>query len=193
MKKMVLVLTLAVFALSGSSFAQDPNYFNNIGIYLDEGAESFCAETIAPGPVPAYLVLTRLSADLITGFECKIENVGGFLVNFAPRGQHIDAGSKPGEHIVGINDPGLPVVDGTCVVADMEILILDENPVFVFIGGVYFSSLANGAPAMIADGVIIEAHPSLGTAKDPVLILNSPCEAVAVEDASWGSVKSLYR
>ena len=106
---------------------------------------------------------------------------------------HIDAATKPGEHIVGIADPGLPVVDGKCVVADMTIIIVDAQPVTLFIDGVFFSSLSGQVPAILSNGNLIEAHPSLGTSSDPVLILNSPCEAVAVEDAAWGSVKSLYR
>jgi hypothetical protein len=194
MKKMVLVLTLAVFALCGSSFAQDPNYFNNIGIYLDESADAFCAETLAPGNYPAYLVLTKVDPGFVTGFECKITLEGsGFMVGFAARGNHIDAATKPGEHIVGIADPGLPVVDGKCVVADMTVIIADANPTALFIDGVFFSSLSGQVPAILSNGELIEAHPSLGTSSDPVLILNSPCEAVAVEDAAWGSVKSLYR
>ncbi|MFT5233995.1 MAG: hypothetical protein ACI9UQ_002037, partial [Candidatus Krumholzibacteriia bacterium] len=124
MKKIVLVITLAAFALSGAAFAQDPNYQDNIGIYTDEAGTDNCGVLAAGVPHVVYLVLTKLTNGAVAGWEAKISPVNMFLTSFANRGQAIDVGSRPDEHVVGFASP-LPASPGAgggvVVVADLQI------------------------------------------------------------------------
>lgn len=79
MKKIVLVLTLAACALSGSAFAQDPGDMdrNNIGIYLNEAGTGNCGGIDADIPFTVFVVLTRLTNPEVWGWEAKFsfENI----------------------------------------------------------------------------------------------------------------------
>ena len=194
MKKMVLVFALAAIALTSvSAFAQiDPAYQNNIGIYLDETGDTNCAILPLDTPTPAYLVLSKLTATEVLGWEAKLTYANLFVLGFADRGQAIDVGSRPGEHVVGYAAP-LPAVGDAVVVADLTIMVNNADPAYAFAGEIYFSLLENGLPAYI-DGASAgySLHPAFGNTNDPILVVNGDC-AVAVEDASFGSVKSLFR
>ena len=194
MKKMVLVFALAAIALTSvSAFAQiDPAYQNNIGIYLDETGDTNCAILPLDTPTPAYLVLSKLTATEVLGWEAKLTYANLFVLAFADRGQAIDVGSRPGEHVVGYAAP-LPAVGDAVVVADLTIMVNNADPAYAFAGEIYFSLLENGLPAYI-DGASAgySLHPAFGNTNDPIFVVNGDC-AVAVEDASFGSVKSLFR
>ncbi len=198
MKKIVLVITLAAFALSGAAIAQvDPSYKDNIGVYTDEAGTENCV-TLANGEHTVYLVLTKMTNDACAGWESKISFDNMFLTGFAHRGQAVDVGSRPDEHIVGYADP-LPASIGAggyvVVVADLEILILDDSqPSYMYSDEVYFSLLENGLPAYL-DGNSggHSLHPAFGDVGDPMFIVNGDCGPVATEDSSFGSVKSLFR
>ncbi len=197
MKKMVLVFALAAIALTSvSAFAQiDPNYRNNIGIYLDEAATIDCA-VLPVGAIDGYLVLSKLSANEVLGWECKLTaNDGGglYMMGVAPRGQAIDVGSRPGESIVGLASP-LPAVNGSVVVADVSLLVANLNPGSIYVDEVYFSLLENGLPAYLngaGDGIIL--HPALGGTSDAIFTVNGDCSPVSVENSSFGSIKSMFR
>jgi len=189
---------LAVFALSGAAFAQvDPNYQNNIGVYSDEGATTSCVD-LPVGAHDLYLVLTKLTNNECAGWEGKISAAGVLLTGFSNRGQAIDVGSRPDEHIVGYADP-LPASPGTgggvIVVADLQIFIGDiSNPGFLFVDEVYFSLQEDGLPAYLDGGSSGHSlHPSMGGVNDAIFTVNGDCGAVAIEENSFGSVKSLFR
>ena len=193
MKKLVLIFALAAIALSGSAFAQDPAYRDNIGIYLDEAGTNNCGPLALNTPTPAYLVLTQLTASEVLAWEAKVTFENIFVLAFADRGQAIDVGSRPDEHVVGYAS-ALPVVGGACVVADLTIMVTNANPGLVFMDEIYFSLLENGLPAYLdGDSNGYALYPALGTVNDPVFVVNGDCGSVAVEDASFGSVKSLFR
>ncbi len=195
MKKMVLVIALAAIALTSvSAFAQvDPNYRDNIGIYLDENGDNNCAFLPINVPTNAYLVLSKLTATEVLGWEAKISFTNMFVLSFADRGQAVDIGSRPDEHVVGYAAP-LPAVGDAVVVADIQIMVNNTDPAYAFADEIYFSLLENGLPAYI-DGASAgySLHPAFGNVNDPMFIINGDCAPVAVEDASFGSVKSLFR
>ena len=85
MKKMVLVFALAALALGGSAFAQTP-YQNNIGIYFDEAGTNNCA-FLPVGSHPAYVVLTKLTAGDVLGWEAKLTYDNLFPSSLGHRGQ----------------------------------------------------------------------------------------------------------
>jgi hypothetical protein len=195
MKKMVLVFALAAIALTSvSAIAQiDPSYQNNIGIYLDESGDTNWACLPLNTPTDAYLVLSKLTASEVLGWEAKISFTNMSVLGFANRGQAIDIGTRPGEHVVGFAAP-LPAAGGVVVVADVQIMVNNTDPAYAYADEIYFSLLENGLPAYI-DGASAgySLYPVFGGVDDPIFIINADCGPVAVEDASFGSVKSLFR
>lgn len=195
MKKMVLVFALAAIALTSvSAFAQDPNYRDNIGIYLDEAGNDNCVNLPINVPTDAYLVLTQLTSNEVLGWEAKLTFTNMFMLSFADRGQAVDVGSRPGEHVVGYAAP-LPAVGGAVVVADIQIMVNNTDVATVHADEIYFSLLENGLPAYL-DGASngYTLHPALGDVSDPIFLVNDlNCGVVAVEESSFGSVKSLFR
>lgn len=202
MKKMVLVLVLAAIALSGSAFAQDPAYLDNIGIYADDAATTGCV-TWADGAHPAYLVLTKMTQNEVLGWELKLTVENMFMTSFALRGEGLDVAQRDNEHMVGLNTP-LPAVNGQVVLADLEFVLAPYalgDPSYAFIDEVYFSLLENGLPAYLNGAN--EGFPMhqanaynpgwTGSVGVPVFIVNGDCNTVANEDLSFGSVKSLFR
>ena len=193
MKKMVFVVALLAFALTGSAFAQDPAYRDNIGIYLDEAGTIGCGTAPLSTPTPAYLILTKLTNNEVLGWEAKITFDNMFVLSFTLRGQAVDAGSRENEYVVGFASP-LPAVNGNVVVADLSIFLNNANPAYAFADEIYFSLLENGLPAYL-DGASggHSLYPALGGTSDPMFIVNGDCAPVSVEDSSFGSVKSLFR
>jgi len=198
MKKMVLVFTLAAFALSGSAFAQDPEnpFVNNIGVYLNDAATGNCGAIDENVPFTVYVILTKLTNPEVWAWEARFtfENITqtGSLVF----GDHVNAGTREGEYIIGLADP-LFAVNSNVIVAEFGLMVVNffndaTQPSYVYVDGIYFSTLPNGQPAYLevpgSNGV------GLYQAIDgPQLTMNGDCQPVAVESSSWGNLKSLYR
>ena len=201
MKKIVLVLTLAACVLSGSAFANDPGDMdrNNIGIYLNEAGIGNCGAIDANIPFTVFVVLTRLSNPEVWGWESKFVFENILSLGVTPNGEHIDAGTRDGEHIVGLSMP-LMAMNQTVVVAEMDLMVsgaLNDvtQPSNVYIEGIYFSLLDNGQPAYLdfsgSPGVAL--WQAISGPETPQLSMNGDCVPVAVEASSWGNLKSLYR
>ena len=201
MKKIVLVLTLAACVLSGSAFANDPGDMdrNNIGIYLNEAGIGNCGAIDANIPFTVFVVLTRLSNPEVWGWESKFVFENILSLGVTPYGEHIDAGSRDGEHIVGLSMP-LMAMNQTVVVAEMDLMVsgaLNDvtQPSNVYIEGIYFSLLDSGQPAYLdvsgSNGVAL--WQAISGPETPQLSMNGDCVPVAVEASSWGNLKSLYR
>jgi hypothetical protein len=211
MKKMALVLTLAVFALSGSAFAQDPNFNDNIGLYLtpagylDPGAEDgtgSCGTAEEMAPFTAFIVLSRLLNTEVWGWEAAFIPDNLTYLDDTFYGEGFNAATRPNEMIVAFNSPLMPV-DGAIAIGEINFMVPyggGSVPSKVFIEGVYFSTIdppAGPAGYLIAPGgPVAQLRPALsdefGTSL-PQLIINGDCDVVGVEDSTWGSVKSLYR
>jgi hypothetical protein len=198
MKKMVLVFTLAAFALSGSAFAQDPEnpFVNNIGVYLNDAATGNCGAIEENVPFTVYVILTKLTNPEVWAWEAKFTFDNILQIGETVFGDNINAGSREGEYIVGLASP-LFAVNRNVMVAVFDLMI---NPFFndisqasnVFVDGIYFSLLPNGQPAYL------EAPGSNGVGlyqaiEGPQLSMNGDCAPVATEASSWGNLKSLYR
>jgi len=211
MKKMVLVLTLAAFALNGSAFAQDPINTDNIGLYLtpggyadpsaDDGTGS-CGTFAENEIFTVFVVLSELTYDEVWAWEVKITPLNMLFLGDTVYGSHINAGTLENEYIVGLADP-LFVVDGAVTVAEILYSVNSfyndiTQPSYAFLEGIEFSLLPSGAPAYLeAPGSTgIELHPAIGDPTNhylPQLIINGDCSVVGAEETTWGGVKSLYR
>ena len=201
MKKMVLVLTLAVFALTGAAFAQDPGnpYNNNIGIYLNPAATGSCGAIGEDVQFNVFVILTELTNPEIYGWEAKFTFDNILKLGDTIYGDFINAGTRPGEYIVGLSSP-LTAVNGNAIIAELTLMVSGffndvSQPSNVTIDGIYFSLLPNGQPAYLespgSDGVAL--YQAVGGAGEAQLSMNGDCTPVGVEEDSWGSVKSLFR
>jgi hypothetical protein len=200
MKRIVLAIMM-VALVTGSSFAQDPDnpFNNNIGIYLNEAATGSCGAIGEDIPFTAYVILTRLTNPEVWGWEAKFVYENILSLGLTVYGDHINAGTRPGEAIVGYSDPQIPV-NGNLVVAAMDLLVSGffndvSQPSNVYIEGIYFNLLPNGQPAYLAQsgGGGVALWQAIGGEDEAQLSMNCGCAPVATEESTWGTVKSLYR
>lgn len=190
MKKLALVLALTMVAFAGTATASDW-FSDNIGIYFDEAGTDNCGTAAPMTPITAYLVVTQLTNPDILAWEVALVYDNVLSLSFVPRGNAINVGINPGEHIVGL-PVALPAPGGVCVIADMTLMVMNTNPAGIRANGTFFHSLPNKVPAYISTGTpILELHP-ISAPGQPIFVLNNGC-AVDVEVDSFGSVKSLFR
>lgn len=190
MKKLALVLALTMVAFAGTATASDW-FSDNIGIYFDEAGTTNCGTAAPLTPFPAYLVVTQLTSPDVQAWEIALLYDNVLSAGFTVRGNGIDVGINPGEHIVGLPVP-LPAPGGVCVIADLQLLVTNANPAGIRANGTFFHSLALRVPAYQGSATEIrELHP-ISAPGQPIFVLNNGC-AVDVEVDSFGSVKSLFR
>ncbi len=189
MKKLALVLTLTILALTGSAFAQE--WADNAGVYFDPAGAQNCSTAAPLTPFPAYLVFTHVAAADVNAWELKLNYDNVLQLNFAPRGSSVDVAMVDGEHIVGLASP-LPVVGGTVCVADLTLMVTNTSAASVSMDGVFFHSLPTRVPAAQGSETAIFALRPSTAPGSPVMVINNGC-AVGTETSSFGALKSLFR
>lgn len=190
MKKLALVLALTLVAFAGTASASGW-YTDNVGIYFDEAATTYCGTAAPFTPFPAYLVFTQMTASDILAWEIQLTYNNVTLLSFTPRGDHIQISPRPGESMVGLAAPS-PVVGGAYVAADLNLLVPNANPAGVTAAGVFFHLMDIKVPCYInSQDVPFELHP-ISEPGAPIMIINNGC-AVDVQVDSFGAVKSLFR
>jgi hypothetical protein len=199
MKKLALVLMLSLLATTASAqWAQ-----NNVGVYFDAGATSNYVAGIAPGTfVRCFVVGTGLTAPAVSGFEFTLltEGSGAFVAtSIQYPTQAANLAGRPDEYVVGFDGP-VPVVDGQFVFMEYDVVVVGLDPVCTYLEPIYFASIPGSAAYLGEEpGILLPLYNSTGDPTDPtgryaVSSINGLCEgAVPSDEASWGSVKSLYR
>ena len=198
MRKLVIVCFLATFVLGGSALAQDPEnpFVNNIGIYLNVAATGNCGAIDENVPFTAYVILTKLTYPEVWAWEARFTFENILQIGETVFGDHVNAGTREGEYIIGLASP-LFAVNRNVIVAEFDLMVNNffndvNEPSYVYVDGIFFSLLPNGQPAYL------EAPGSNGVGlyqaiDGPQLTMNGDCQPVAVESSSWGNLKSLYR
>lgn len=195
MKKLALVIMFSLLATS--AFAQNWGS-NNIGVYLDAGAESNCGFGV--GQIACYLVGTGLETASVGGFEMKMTVAGpGFgPLNPAFPVDGTNLAARPNEWVVGFGQPA-PTAGGSVVFMTFDVFVTDDlTATELFIEPIYWPSLPGSCAYL--DGadynIILPLFNATGDPVTgdnvPVLTLNGQC-VVPSEEASWGDVKSLFR
>ncbi len=206
MKKLVVLLLASLIASSAFAVVDpDPN---GIGIYFDVTANE-TSLTINPSiPFNAYLILTNTDAPAISAYEVGYRNVvpagmEGLLFRLASTIANgvvtgLDLGDSSdilaGDHIVGL---AAPLVAGPATVlhAWQYMILSPDMTMEMYISAASQSSLPGIYPVILNSdsSTLFQAYHSTGIDGDlPVAGVNGPVP-VAVEDASFGSVKSLFR
>ena len=171
-----------------------------IGVYFDKTADNNCKTAAANVPFFAYVTITNPSAAEVWGLEVGYEVVSSAgttllfrLANNLPAGA-VDLGNSTdvfvGDYVVGLASP-LPAAPAVQFVT-WQFLLLAPQTVEIFLGPSVVQSIPDGLPAYEIGGSIQSLGLSTGGPGIPVATVNGDCP-VAVEDASFGSVKSLFR
>lgn len=211
--KMIL-LSLVLVTLAAAAHAE-PTHPNEIGLYTTEDGYGATGTFVTGTPVSLYLVLTKPSqmpgevpyTDYF-GFELRMEfdplPAGDLtLLEINLPGNNVDVGNKdfPAgwlEFVCGIdyNNP-LPVVDEAVTVAELVFLNSGATPIRVYLKpNADFQSVAGemgflGGFGPGTDYDLLAMYPVSGSHDAPVFEFNG--SAVPVEDATFGTVKALYR
>ena len=202
MKKLVVLLLASLVATSAFAVIdEDPDM---IGIYFDMNADDNCLTIPFNAPFMAYLVATNPTPALINAYEFgyRIDvpaGMEGMLFRMADASAGtgaVDVGNSTnlleGDYVIGLA-AAIPTTEAT-VLHSWNYMVLAVFPVEMYI----FQSVKPSVPGTFpvlqnADGSILyTVGQSTGGAEFPVATVNTGC-VVGVEDASFGSVKSLFR
>lgn len=199
MKKLVVLLLVSLMATS--AFAQIDPDTDMLGVYFDTGAMENCTAAAPNVPFFAYVTITNPSAAEVHGLECGyavsvpagMEGLIFRLANNLPSGA-VDLGNSTdillGDYVVGLASP-LPASSAVQFVT-WQFMLLSPMTVDIFLGPSNIESIPDGLPAYEIGGAIQSLGLSTGGPGIPVASINGDCP-VAIEEASFGSVKSLFR
>lgn len=189
--KKLLVLVVAM-AMASSAFAVIDPDANSIGIYADMEADIVAMDVVAFVPTNIYLILTNPDFAELYGFEAGYHFDGNVQILSALHAnpQALDVGGT-GNHIVGFGAP-TPCTEAT-LLTTIQFLAFDANPIGVFLTGTDPSSNDLGLPTLLLDGGELSTGGGTSTNGEVSLSINGFAPVVATEEATFDSVKSLYR
>jgi hypothetical protein len=212
MKKLLVILGAVALLISGNALAQNPDP-DEICIYWDypDGCSNNCISPAFGANFNGYVVIQNISeASGLSGFEFCICNAGDepFV---PPAGQYFVTGTALPPGAVNVETPpcfvvGLatPLLAEPCIML-VEIQMLSFAPPggeLPWCFGVKPTSQPSipGQMAYAAGndpGNLLPMYPCVGPDADScnIFCVNNPdCPPpVAVEDATWGSIKEMYR
>ena len=193
MKKLLVILMVSFLATSAFAVV-DPDA-DSIGIYFDTNADVNCADPGLYVGFPAYIIITNPSQPVIAGYEVQwaaVGTAGQLIVQlFEFPTTTINVGDN-NNILAGFDEP-IAATEAT-IVATMTLLMLSADPTDFIMGPAEPPSGTDGLPLYqgAEEGVFINLGPSSGSTVLPVAQLFAGCP-VAVENDTWGGVKSLYR
>lgn len=198
MKKLVVLLLVSLMA--SSAFAVIDPDTDMLGVYFDMTADMNSMDAVANVPIFAYVTITNPSAAEVHGIEFGYQLVSSAgpglmfrLANTLPSGA-VDLGTSTdltlGDYVVGLASP-LPASEAVQFVT-WQFLLLVPQTVEIYLGPSTIQSIDDGLPAYEIGGAIQSLGLATGGVDTPVARING-LGPVAVEDASFGSVKSLFR
>ena len=208
MKKLVVLLLASIVASSAFAVVDpDPN---GIGIYFDLEANVLELDIAPSVPFNAYLILTNTTAPAVSAYEVGYLNVvpagsealvfrlASTIANGVVTGLDLGDSSDilAGDHIVGLAAP-LVTSPATVLHAWQYMVLAPTVSIEMYIGAASQSSIPGTQPVVLdADSsTLFQAAQSTGGADMPVAGVNTEPGVipVGVEEASFGSVKSLFR
>ncbi len=199
----IVFAVLLMFLWAGSAGAVvDPDP-NSLGFYFDLNADVNYLDVAPDTEFWAYVTLTNPTWDHVMAFEFGFELVvpagtEGMVFRLADTlpPTSVQCGPGPGvlqgEYINGMGTP-YPTSEATILVRLMY-LTLAPMTIEFYLGPTSVPSVPGGLPAIMnSDNVIMAVGVSSGDVNLPVAEVNTGNQPVAVESATWGEVKSLYR
>ena len=201
MKKLVVLLIVSLMAVSAMATIDLDT--NSIGVYFDQAAEVNALPVQANSvPFNVYVCITNPSEAEVHGLEfgynivvpAGMEGMLFRLANNLPAGS-VDIGNNAniltGDYVTGLASPlagsaSVPFVSWTFMIL-VPGLTMD-----FYITESAIPSLPQGGPAYEAGGYIVGLGQSSGGPDAPCAMVNGGTP-VAIENASFGAVKSLFR
>jgi hypothetical protein len=193
MKKL---LVLAVALLATSALAQIDPDVDMMGIYFDTGATVICGELALYTPTNIYVCITNASSAAgISGWEASVEITPplGIPPTYTLPAGALNVSTAP-DFVVGLStpmpwQPSIPVLTIT-------VTALNADPVYFALDGAWVSSFG-GFPGYAAGDDPGDLRSCGFSAGGPgvcaIANMGPDCGVIATEDATWGSVKTLYR
>ncbi len=204
MKKLLVFLALTCLFASTASAINDSGA-NSLGVYFDPNFDTNCVEYISATPFTMYFVVANCTEEIIGGFEFAWafdpEPVGQYFILgtvLPPNALNIGDSNNL---IVGIGAP-YPTDVGT-VLVEFSLMILAPGILAdITIGPSTPASIPGNAAFVSGDSELFAMNYSTvdgtfvtidnqGWVRPGVGTVGCPAP-IAVEDASWGSVKALY-
>ena len=212
MKKLLFAASaLAALSLLAPStgFAQVHMYDNQVGLFLNADGTGGTNSNDIGSPVFVYLVLLR-PVDVengdapyatINAFECTLNFTGGPMFKlgdaFPPTGVNIGDNSDINqgflEYIVGIGT-AVPVTDGSVTLITFQFMATTPAETIITLTPISIPSVPGEMAFQSVAGELRAMNNAGGMPDAAVFSFNgADGGTVAVEDASFGSVKALYR
>ena len=198
MKKLVALLLVSMMATV--AFAGIDPDADSMGIYFDTAGNTNTLSAAPFAQFGAYLLLMN-PANVTDGFECtvNITPTGGaayFALANAPAGAGpIDVDSAPFGYTVGVASPYVANA-GAIVLVNYQFLLTAPGGLEFRIGQGFVPSLPGGLPVVTGmqgdTAVLRRCGVASGDVTLPVATVNGG-GVVAVENSTFGNVKSLFR
>lgn len=194
--KSILALLILLLLAGPAGAVVDPDA-DQLGVYFDPDADLVCRTEPDPGVFDAYLIYTRPTLSAVRGFECtvRVESDGSsLLVSRALGTEGFDLGENlGGGHIflVGFYEP-LPTTQATILV-HMGVFVLGGVQTDFYLGPANPASLGSDYPLVVAEDYSLHAL-GYSAPEGPCATINGdPCQVVATDEATWDSIKAMYR
>ncbi len=199
-KTLITAVMAAVVVLAfmpAASQADPPTGTNLVGFYTDTDGQGLSNQDVALyNNGTAYLCLTGCEFDSILGWELKIRTEGVGLginvTNWAPSGQYVNADSPPG-FAVGLAAPLPKNAEGIIVLMEITVFVMEAGYLYLELPTI--PSIADNMSMLDGNDVgnIVAIHHPLGDLAWAIFGINTGWIHPAVETATWGAVRSLYR
>ena len=196
--KFSAILLLFLILASGAWAVLDPDP-DQMGIYFDTEGDLFCIDASFASMVPIYILYTHPTLSAVRGFECGMnistEGIPGSVVlNTIYPVNALNMGSRSGNdfnYIVGYASP-VPTTIAT-VLATLEFFYMDPTQLDLTLGPANPASLGSELPVILCEDFSL-LPVGTSTRFTPSAQINGElCRVIATDEATWDSIKAMYR
>ncbi|MFH1755659.1 MAG: hypothetical protein ABIA59_08135 [Candidatus Latescibacterota bacterium] len=181
-----LLLIVSLLAVASVAFAQP----GSIGVFADQTGTSCDITDAAPGLVNVYLV--HVNTPGATACQFQVTWDAGQLMTF------LSEAVTPPYIGIGTSQVGMAIAYGSCVPSPNKILTYSFFAAGISTPCAMFHVKPDGSTVPPKQHVLVTScsNPPLllnATGGEAVINTNGTCDCdVAVEETSWGQIKSLY-
>jgi hypothetical protein len=203
-KYSVVLALSAIFALlfMPATYAAVPPPGDDLfGIYADTNFNDDSSDenptfVFGSGEIQVYVYLTNVSATTVGAFEFALSYAGPgeppTMIDDGLPDMSINIGIPP-DFIVGLGTPLYPDEYGHAILMAPTFFVYDVDPVYVSVMPVSVPSVPNQISYLdyFDVDVLLPMYPASGNFIDPIFAFNTGL--VGTEDATWSTLKALYR
>ncbi len=196
--KILIPTCILIFVLASAAGAVVDPSTNRMSIFFDTSADTFEVQATPFQVVPAYVILTNPDFTTLEGYEFAYEIEGSQMV----AGQEL-RGPKPLLDVstVGtvVQQLGVPwATTAATVLAEIQVLVLDSDPIAFTLHGTEPNTIDTWVgPVVWVDRKALAIQTtfwdSLAGRPGICAAINNTDPHLPTDEASWGTVKSLYR